>query len=197
MAKEIRILTASIIMLMISSLQSCNIMKPALEVLSGNLSYGRGQYQKAILHYLSAEKQTDISKDVVQYNLGNVFYTLGEGDEALEVWSMAEESTEDVNILFRIAFNRGIVYMNKGSYEEAYQSFRQALILQPSDIDSKINIEDALSRIRSEVSQSPSAEDIPRSGDEAENNLLLDYIRRKEAEGWSSQKTGESNEQDW
>ena len=202
MATALKTIFLSFIAVIGLSLSACRALEPAVEVLSGNHTYGRGQYQKAILHYLNAEDLVASStRDVVHYNLGNVYYALGEGKAALQAWALAERSTDDIDTLFRIAFNRGVVYLNWGRYEEAYRSFRRALVLKPMDIDSKINLEDALSRIRSETAQPGKTGDAPKTagdtGTNNENSLLLEYIKRKEAEGWPPQETDGADVQDW
>lgn len=167
---------------------SCGNSAPSTRVLAGNLSYGRGQYQKAILQYLRADDEIRVGKDVIYYNLANVYYALGEGDAALKSWSMAESDTDDADILFRIAFNRGVLYYQRGRYDESYRAFRNALTIRPSDIDAKINLEDSLSRIRSAVPQSSlTGENRISEGDE-DSQRLLDYVKRKEADSWLSQR---------
>jgi len=174
---------------------SCRDATTSAHVLSGNMSFTRGHYQKAILQYLEAEDDMSFGKDVVFYNLANVYYSLGEGDAALKTWSMAEENTDNVDVLFRIAFNRGVLYYNWGRFDEAYRSFRRALKLNPSDIDSKINLEDSLSRIRTTVPQN-STEAIDEKNRSSRH--LLDYVQRKEADAWSGKVAAyEETEEDW
>lgn len=177
---------------------SCSDSSSSVNVLAGNMSYSGGQYQKSILQYLSAYDAAKAGKDVVYYNLANVYFALGEGDAALRSWDLAEENTENTDILFRVAFNRGVLYYHWGRYDEAYRSFRRALLLNPSDIDAKINLEDSLSRIRSAIPQSESADSNTGEESDKDSQHLLDYVRRKEADAWSAQTT-ESGESvnDW
>ena len=165
---------------------SCGNSAPSTGVLAGNLAYGRGQYQKAILYYLDAQDAATAGRDVIHYNLANVYFALGEGDAALRSWSAAEDDTDDADLLFRIAFNRGVLYYHRGRYEEAYRSFRRALEIRPSDIDAKVNLEESLSRVRAAVPQ-PQEQTAPEGDETAEENeRLLDYIRRKEAGAWTA-----------
>ena len=179
-------------------LSACRQSTPSANVIIGNMAYNQGQYQKSILHYLSAEHKVDREMDVVYYNLANVYYALGEVEAALRTWTMAEEVTNDVEILYRIAFNRGILYYNWGRYDEAYRNFRRALVLKPADIDSKVNLEESLSRIRTEINQPLSADEKSEKQFIEGNNLLMDYLKRKEADEWISRES-EFKEQprDW
>ena len=193
---KIPLIAAAVVLTMLTA--SCRDSAPSVQVLAGNMSYARGQYQKSILQYLNADDTANAGKDVVYYNLANVYFALGEGDAALNSWAMAESNTDNTDILFRVAFNRGVLYYHWGRYDEAYRSFRRALTLKPSDIDAKINLEDSLSRIRSAVPQKTSAGEDPGEDGDKDSQHLLDYVRRKEADAWSAQSTesGESVE-DW
>lgn len=198
MAAKMKYPVFFISVLMVVLFVSCSDSSSSVNVLAGNMSYAGGDYQKSILQYLSADDSANSGKDVVYYNLANVYFALGEGDAALRSWALAENNTENTDILFRVAFNRGVLYYHWGRYDEAYRSFRRALKLKPSDIDSKINLEDSLSRIRSAVPQPATAG--TESGEESDKDSqhLLDYVRRKEADAWSAQST-ESDEtvDDW
>ena len=198
MAKMIKRLTFPMILILALTSASCRNAAPSVNVLRGNLSYGRGQNQKAILDYLSADDAGNLGKDVIYYNLANVYFALGEGDAALRTWSMAENRTDDTDLLFRIAFNRGVLYYHRGHYDEAYRSFRRALILRPGDIDAKVNLEESLSRVRSTAPSQPDAgEEVGGEGDE-DRQRLLDYVRRKEADAWTAQdQNSEEHTADW
>lgn len=194
MAKTLKFLQISLTMALLVITSSCRDAMPSAHVLSGNMSFTRGLYQKAILQYLEAEDDMSFGKDVVYYNLANVYYSLGEGDAALQTWSMAEENTDNVDILFRIAFNRGVLYYNWGRYDEAYRSFRRALKLNPADIDSKINLEGSLSRIRTNVPQNSTG---VVDEEDRSSQYLLDYVQRKEADSWSGKAAAYEEEEDW
>ncbi len=202
MAKTLKSLGYIGLLFGLAVMVSCSDRSSSAAVLSGNMSYGRGSYQRAILQYLNAAGHQSAGKDVVLYNLANVYYALGEGDAALQAWAQAESGTSDVEILFRVAFNRGVLYYNWGRYDEAYRSFRRALELRPRDIDAKVSLEESLSRIRAAVAAPSSGNPSPQIEDGAAGNpdslRLLDYVKRKEAGTWSAE-SGEQTEytEDW
>ena len=200
MAKKLNILLPSLSGLVLLLLTGCRDVSPATAVLRGNLAYGRGGYQNSILQYLEAENAASAGRDVIYYNLANVYFALGEGDAALRTWSQAEQTTDDADLLFRIAFNRGVLYYQRGRYDEAYRSFRHALKIRPTDIDAKVNLEESLSRVRSQAPSSSESSSGSGGDEEGESDRqrLLDYVRRKEAETWSSEEQpDESSVADW
>ena len=198
MAAAMRLFLLTLVIISVSLLGSCRDSASSAKVLEGNMSFARGQYQKSILKYLEADGTGNTGKDVVSYNLANVYYALGEGEAALRLWAIVEDSTDNSDILFRVAFNRGVLYYHWGRYDEAYRAFRRALIIYPRDIDSKINLEDSLSRIRSEIPQKNTTGNTEENEGAEDSRHLLDYIKRKEADTWVTQSSvdGESVE-DW
>jgi len=198
MAAAMRLFLLTLVIISVSLLGSCRDSASSAKVLEGNMSFARGQYQKSILKYLEADGTGNTGKDVVSYNLANVYYALGEGEAALRLWAIVEDSTDNSDILFRVAFNRGVLYYHWGRYDEAYRAFRRALIIYPRDIDSKINLEDSLSRIRSEIPQENTTGNTEENEGAEDSRHLLDYIKRKEADTWVTQSSvdGESVE-DW
>jgi len=187
---------------------SCSDIASSLNVVVGNVNHGRGRHQKAILNYLRADELLEESRDVVLYNLANVYYSLGEEDAALQIWDLAETITNDRDILFRIAFNRGVLFYRQGRFHEAHSSFKRALKLNPSDVDTKINLEDSLLRISElvgmENSQFKAGNSIDKPAKEdtsavwGEGERLLDYVKRKETRAWQETSVeSESAEEDW
>ncbi len=184
--------------LIVLILSSCNNAAPSAAVLTGNFSYGRGQYQNAILKYLHATDAASAGRDVIYYDLANVYFALGEGDAALRLWGIAEENTDNTDILFRVAFNRGVLYYLRGHYEEAYKAFKRALKLRPGDLDAKINLEEALSRVHSASAHTRVSELNNTDRESEDRQLLLDYVRRKEAGAWKTEEdTGGPDALDW
>lgn len=170
----------------VSVLVSCGGSSPHLAVLQGNYAFGRGDYQTATVHYLTANARED-HEPWIDYNLGNVYYALGELDAALEQWEVAAADAPD-EILFGVHFNRGVLYYELAHYESAYREFRDALEIDGSSVEAKINLELSLQKSGG-VEGGPSARGTI-SGSESEEvgaqaARVLQYIRRKERQRWS------------
>lgn len=177
---------------------SCSDIQAGVDVLMGNYAFQRGDYQKASLHYLHVTADTRFDP-WVQYNLGNVYNALGESNTAFAAWNQVDEKAPE-ELLFRLNFNKGVLQYQKGIYQEAYESFKKALILRPTSLDAKKNLELSLQKIQNLGKQLP-----PRTsgGDSPgqigpESRALLDYIRRLEGTQWkSTPQKAESASSDW
>ena len=62
---------------------SCSLLEPGLSVLRGNYLYQQGRYQNALLLYLEGD-ESGKSRERILYNIGNVYYALGEGPPPLK-----------------------------------------------------------------------------------------------------------------
>lgn len=193
MERAVRFGAFLILVLLLSA--SCSRAEAYYRVLRGNYSFHQGAYQEANVQYLALQKK-DIYPEIIRYNLGNVYYVLGETMSAEEEWLLAS-GTEHPGLLFRLNFNRGVLYYERSEYEIAFHLFRKALELQPDDIYAKRNLELCLSRMQSgEVQQKASHVTEAHLPDDMER--AMQYIRRRGEGAWIS-KPEESGEflQDW
>lgn len=184
-----------------------------VDVFRGNLAYGRGDYQGALVHYMVAVD--DNREDAwTRFNIANVYYALGEHEAALEHWASARTAVElssgesEPALLYASSYNRGVLLYQQGNYGTAYDEFRYALSVNPRNRDAKINLELSLSKMEaaeaaSEAESSSGAFSLePGESEESvdEQTLrLLEYVRRKETQEWFANRdvTTEENMRDW
>ncbi len=179
-------------LLLIVALSGCGFGDPHLTVLRGNLSFERGEFQDSIVRYLDALEADIEFESHVLYNLGTVYHAVAENEAAVEAWDLAGANAPP-DVLFALHHNRGSLYYRQGRYAEAYEQFRRALMIEPSSMGSKINLELALQRVQA-------AESAPatRSGGAGANGAVsdearrvLEYMRRKETGQWRATDTQE------
>lgn len=176
---------------------SCNGMEPGLSVLVGNYSYQVGEFQQATVNYVKGLESRRYT-EWIYYNMGNVYFSLGEGGAALDVWANVETTTDTV-LRHKLNFNKGVLYYQLGKYSEAYSMFKKSLKADPSSIDAKINLELTLGKLAA-----PAVEKNGSRGGQieivnpAETGRMLEYIKRKEGELWFSSEQEESfDQEDW
>ncbi|OHD11844.1 MAG: hypothetical protein A2Z96_05170 [Spirochaetes bacterium GWB1_48_6] len=166
---------------------SCSDVQDGVQVILGNYSFQQGEFQKASLQYFSVLK-TGRHEAWVMYNLGNVFYALGESAAALEVWDgITGETYEDLQ--FRLAFNRAHLYYQRGLYQEAYLQFKKALKIKPRNLETKRNLELTLLKIQALSSSLSPPKDTGRSTlNSGSGSTMLEYVKQIESTRWKSNK---------
>lgn len=194
---EKRFLKFLILPLFLLTLFSCGGLEPGMSVLLGNYNYQIGEFQQATVSYVKG-LETGRYNQWIYYNMGNVYFSLGESGAAMDVWSHAE-SAEDPDLRYRLNFNQGVLQYQLGRYEEAYVLFKESLKADPASIDAKINLELTLGKLAAPVTENGGTSG-GSSGtvNPAETERLLEYIKRREGELWfSTQKEEETYREDW
>jgi len=180
---------------------SCDKAQGKLLIMEGNFFNTRGFYLEAISSYLKA-LEYDEATPYAEYGLGSAYFALEEGEAALERYKDAGKGLFDLKqdahheLRYRIYYNSGIIYFERGEYDEAVKAFRNALKVDGSRIEAKRNLE--LSLLTVERSNSPAASserkaEMGREGTSGGSSVLFEYLRQKEQEQWRSREwTSES-----
>lgn len=176
---------------------SCNAMEPGLSVLVGNYSYQVGEFQQATINYVKGLENRKYT-EWIYYNMGNVYFSLGEGGAALDVWANVETAS-DSGLRHKLNFNKGVLYYQLGKYSEAYLMFKESLKADPSSIDAKINLELTLGKLAAPAVEQRDGNAGPAEIiNPAETGRMLEYIKRKEGQLWfSSEQEETSDREDW
>lgn len=191
---------------------ACAPARPMIAVVRGNLAHSRGDYQTALVHYLTADDEA--TAGWVLFNTANVYYALGEQEAALATWEESRTRTSagtdevfdgpEISLLHAASFNRGVLHYERGEFEAAYEEFRYALSLQPGSLATKRNLELALERRRAAESAPEEGGGTSGNGDgsadgDASTLRILEFVRRKEAERWlANREEAESGSaRDW
>jgi Ca-activated chloride channel family protein len=163
-----------------------------LLIMEGNFFHARNQYTQAIASYLRALRYAE-ARPYGEFGLGVVYGALDEGAAALERFTAAAEALQDLpreaspELVYRIHYNRGVVYFKEGDYAGAAASFRQALEADGSRIEAKRNLELSLLVLAQERSTTPVSPQ-EESGTEAGTSALFGYLQKKEQSQWKSRE---------
>jgi len=197
----------SLVMAMLAAavlaVSSCTPYAPHARVVRANYNVSRGEYQAAIVDYLRALESGEYEL-WLSYNLANVYHYLGESGAAMDRWNGAQNA-DVADLIFGAAFNSGVYLYEQGRYDEAFQRFRYALTIDPTNVDAKRNLEltlekiDAESEIADEGGTTSSATTEQNAQEPGAGTRMLDYVRRKEEQRWraSSETDTEPGVQDW
>ena len=197
MAKRILVLVIGIAVLSL-----CGCGKPYLATAGANAYVRRGLFQEALGKYLQVF-ETGSAGDVVGYNIGNVYYYLGDKEKALEMWEAgAESSLREVR--YRSYFNTGVLLYGMNSFETSAEAFLAALKLYPDRSQPRINLEYCIRQIEAqEKKQAAYVNGVPEEspgtgGDELE--MFINILLQSEKTSWSTEESAANSlgtQQDW
>ena len=112
----------------------------------GNRLYDGKHWDDAAKRYDDAQTRAPEAPEIA-YNLGNVLFRQGKYADAAPLLRRAAES-EQVPMRAQSLYNLGNALHHTGNLKEAVESYKRALDLVPSDLDTKINYEKAVADLR-------------------------------------------------
>lgn len=133
-----------LVWVMVFVLTGCDV-NPVERNNAGNALYEQGEYEAAILAYQAAQVAAP-DDPAPYYNVGGALL----GDGQLEAATLALQQAlkeADPDLSAKAYHNLGNVYYQMGAYAEAVLAYREALLLQPEDADTRHNYELALGRV--------------------------------------------------
>ena len=102
-----------------------------VEFLNKKLIDAESNYRQAI--------SKDSSNIIASYNMANSFYKSGFDDEALNQYKESIQISKNKSQLHKAFHNLGDVYMKKEDYQNAVEAFKNALLNNPSDDETRYN----------------------------------------------------------
>lgn len=181
---------ATLLVLLVCALSSCRLVRVHFGVAQAVNDYAHGEYQDANRRLIELRDAPGF-EPWISYNLGTVYYALGEPAAAAEAWEETGFASAR-DLAFRVEFNMGVIEYERGAYDAAYERFRHALELDPSSVEAKVNLELAFERMErrgpsgGENVEQPDRPAEPEDEPGPEVRRLLQYVERLERDAWSS-----------
>ncbi len=111
------------------------------------------QYQQAEINYRKAMETTH-NYDKANYNLGNSLYRQERYEEAGKAYeSVANNKSSSKDLRERAYHNYGNSLLKQEKYKESIDAYKNALKLNPKDMDSKYNLEYARKKMMQQMQQ--------------------------------------------
>ncbi|PWT77433.1 MAG: hypothetical protein C5B59_04045 [Bacteroidetes bacterium] len=126
--------------------------KPGPQIRKGNRLYKQKQYDQSQKAY---EKALSASPDnpTAQYNLGNVEFRKNNMDYAVKSFDASEEHSPDTAMKLKSYYNKGVALIKQQKLDESIEAWKNALRLDPTDIETRENLEKALMEKRKQSQQ--------------------------------------------
>lgn len=178
-----------------------NNFNTKIKILQGKLEWNNKNYQQATTDFLQAEADAHAkgNRNLGQYavyGLAVTYLMEDEGDAALERFDQIAPDASD-SVRFAVLYNSGIIAHQKGDYHRAASFFKDALRVDSTNVNAKINLELSLEQ---ETIQANALEQritpIEENKDaQAVENAVYSIVRENDKNKWknSEQKTENSS----
>ncbi len=124
----------------------------------GNSQYDQGNFKEAEKDY---RKALEINKESVkgQFNLGTTVYQEKNFEESAKLYGELAGKNQDKDIQAKIYHNLGNSYMEAKQYDKSILAYKNSLMNNPSDLDTKYNLEYAKMMLRKQQDQQKKDQD--------------------------------------
>ncbi len=118
----------------------------------GNRKFEKGEYKEAEKDY---RKALELNKESVpgQFNLGTAVYQNNNYEEATKIYGNLAEKNNDREVKSKIYHNLGNSYLQSKEYEKSIAAYKNALMNNPKNADSKYNLEYAKMMLKKQQQQ--------------------------------------------
>jgi Ca-activated chloride channel family protein len=164
-------------------------------MLQGTYLWRRGDYQEALLRFLLVTEESPApARQYALAGLAASYVMQGEYDAALRRLSELDAGAPP-ELTFAALFQQGMIAYQRGRDDEAASFFREALCIDGTSVDAKINLE--LSRRRgAERALTGARQEIAPLGESdarlAAENALFSIIREGASRHWQNSQTNEA-----
>lgn len=118
----------------------------------GEKAYQQGKYKQAVDYYKKMLEKRDTPE--TSYNLGSALHKAGDYDESVRMFEQSL-SVKQPEKKFDVMYNLGNSLAKAGKLKESAAFYRRALELNPSDMDTKYNLELVQRQLQKQQKQSP------------------------------------------
>ncbi|MCX6250413.1 MAG: tetratricopeptide repeat protein [Bacteroidetes bacterium] len=181
-------MTCSILMVFTSS----SVAQKEYHLLrQGNQKYDQGKYKEAELDY---RKAIELKKDSYkgQFNLGTSLYKQQNWDESSRIFGSLAESNPDKKIQSNALHNLGNTFLESKQYEKSVEAYENSLLKNPSDKDTKYNLEYARQMLRKQKEQQQQNEKNKKNQDNQDKKDKKDQNKEQQ----NKEQAQNKNQQD-
>ena len=180
-------------------------------IAEGCFDYHNSNYNSAISKYKTVIEKSEtgdssLIRDYALFNLGTTYLAEGETAAALEkyheIFGGESESTKagrtddsistDEKIIFAVLYNLGVVAYESGNFDKARGYFKEALKIDSTDLQAKINLElcisknETMGRQNENTMTKASENNKKASGGE---NSLFEHIKENDKKQWKNSES--------
>ncbi len=138
------------------------LSKANSEMLKGNFPIAEAEYRQAI--------SLNPKDDTAKYNLGNAYYNKDMNDIAMNRFKQAASVANSKEDKHKAFHNLGNTYMNEKKYQEAVESYKNALRNNPKDEETRYNLALAKELLEDQEKNGGGGDDNKDQDDKKEEN---------------------------
>ena len=169
-------------------------------ILQSSWDWYQKKYQKAAAGFLNAASEADVHgdhelKQYALYGLAATYLMQNEDAAALARMDQVASDAPD-QIRYASLYNSGVIAYRNGDYVKSAAKFREALKIDGTKNDAKVNLEMALQQQSLKNTSTTETELIPasesRDNSETIENAVFETIRENDKKQWKNSKQADT-----
>lgn len=189
------------LIILLSCFVSLSAQQTKINKESNNLTLdGNIEYVEDNLIEAEALYRKSISKDsmnlAAKYNLGNSFYSNKLNEEALNQYRLSIKNSNDKSTLHKSYHNLGNLYMQSEDYQNAMDSFKNALLNNPEDDETRYNYVLAKELLKNQDNNKKDDKDNKKDKDKKDNKENKKGEDKEDKKEKDKQKNNRNNDTD-
>lgn len=189
------------LIILLSCFVSLSAQQTKINKESNNLTLdGNIEYVEDNLIEAEALYRKSISKDsmnlAAKYNLGNSFYSNKLNEEALNQYRLSIKNSNDKSTLHKSYHNLGNLYMQSEDYQNAMDSFKNALLNNPDDDETRYNYVLAKELLKNQDNNKKDDKDNKNDKDKKDNKENKKGEDKEDKKEKDKQKNNRNNDAD-
>ena len=189
------------LIVLLSCFVSLSAQQTKIKKESNNLTLdGNIEYVEDNLIEAEALYRKSISKDsmnlAAKYNLGNSFYSNKLNEEALNQYRLSIKNSNDKSTLHKSYHNLGNLYMQSEDYQNAMDSFKNALLNNPEDDETRYNYVLAKELLKNQDNNKKDDKDNKNDKDKKDNKENKKGEDKEDKKEKDKQKNNRNNDTD-
>ena len=183
---------------------SCSAsLKDSKAILDSTWSWYQGNYNDATEGFITTISEADTNnkdylKQYALYGLSVTYLMQNETEASLDRISQISKDAPE-KIRFASLYNSGIIQQRKGNYREATEFFKKALLVEPSSVDAKINLElsynQELQRVKEAETEMAPASENQNDVSSAEKSIF-NRMKENDEKQWKNQQQDDNKKND-
>lgn len=146
----------------------------------GNRLFKEGKFEEAIPLYKKV-LEANSANITALYNLSAALSKTGKPEEAEKGFTTISKNEENNPLRQRSLYNQGVMLSRQKKLEESIAAYKKALALDPTDEDSRFNLQKALEELRQ---KQPQKKNEPDKKDKKQDPQQTPPANKKQMEQW-------------
>lgn len=122
------------------------------DIAKGNAAYRKGNYSSAIESYKNALRK-EPENNAARFNLANALQRKNETEQSKKDYDEIIKSADVNSLKSESNYNKALAYVKEKNLKNAIDAFRESLKQNPSDDDTRENLQKAMNELKQQQQQ--------------------------------------------